>query len=146
MRSLALLFCIAACGAPAAPEHVEPAASPAEATERAAVAETDLPAADLCLPMVSGCGCSALCARGTRHLEGQRYEVSHAGQRSRIDIGTLSRWCFTPEGIGTLQGEGSVEPVGTTCVDAFWVGACGGECIPTPIPSCGFVDGSCVAL
>ena len=149
MRSLVVVFIVVGCSSPAVPSTATQ--TPINASSNAPARTSSSPvedsrainARDLCLPLVDECGCSFLCARGVRHVEGNQYEVSHAGQGSRLDQATRTRLCFDERGVSSPDDGTRVD---VECMDTFQWGACGGECIPSPVPTCRIVDGSCRRL
>lgn len=151
MTRLILVAALLGCGSqtaqePRALEEEEPATA---RDDNANINEDPVPDDDgeagdaraLCLPLVDGCGCSSMCARGERRVQDDRYMITHDFQDSRLDQATLGRHCFDERGVSSPD-----DGTRSGCVDTFQWGSCGGECIPTPAPTCRIVDGSCVRL
>lgn len=151
MTRLILVAALFGCGSqsaqePSGLEHEEPetAFDDDGANNPGSNAEDDDEAGDpraLCLPLVDGCGCSSMCAQGERRVHGDQFVITHDGQDSRLDQATLGRHCFDERGVSSLD-----DGTRSDCVDTFQWGSCGGECIPTPAPTCRIVDGSCVRV
>lgn len=111
-----------------------PARSSSPDTVAPATAAPSAPARgpdELCMPLVSGCGCSYVCAWSRLRNADGTYEVNHDLQDSRSDTVTIGQLCL-PDG---------------RCRDAFLdPQICGGECVPTDAHwSCHFTDdGRCI--
>ena len=123
---------LAGCGA-AEREAPEPSAP-------STPAPVEAPPAEVCAPLVSGCGCAYQCALGRRRPDG-RYDVTHDYQDSRVDQAALERRCFDAAG-RAYPGPTAETP---RCLDVFSeVEICGGECIPsTQFLDCVLSDGRC---
>lgn len=145
MTRFILVAALVGCGSQSAQEpsavesHEQPTATPGhdEADDETSAADPR----ELCLPLVNGCGCSSMCAQGERHVGFNQYMITHDGQDSRLDQARRGRLCFDARGVSSPD-----DGTRSGCVDTFQWGVCGGECIPTPVPICRIVDGSCVRV
>jgi hypothetical protein len=146
-----LLLLLVACGG--SERAPSPAAEPAETSRGATTTQPSTEsepatvatstADPLCLPIVHGCGCAYQCALGRRRPDG-RYDVTHAGQDSRVDIAVLENRCFDADG-RSLHDIDDL-PEGARCLDVFYDQTpCGGECIPTTdYLDCRLDEGRCL--
>ncbi len=99
-------------------------------------------AENLCLPLVSGCGCAYACGASADLNADGTYQVTRVGGGSGPAAASVERWCFGSTGLGRPD-PGSE---GSDCKDVFYDRTpCGGECIPTTdFLGCHLEDEQCV--